>query len=1123
MRIISYCFVVFICLFFVRCSNVDYPRRAEILFVGSADVADESGKYATWLAVELFKSGINLTYTIDPEDLDGKNLARYDGVVLFAGLDSISANQGAAITRFVEGGKALVALNAQPESANSPDWFKKLLTGEAVVDSAAAGATSRATRLKKGKGRVYYTAEGGEELTWKTLAFLRDVNDGAKWALGERVMDLVAQLNIPSVSIYEDTIADFAARHLVPKMQDPLSPEESQKLIQVPVGFELKLFAAEPNIINPIAMSWDERGRLWVVETVDYPNNFVELKGEANDRIKICEDTDGDGVADKFTVFADNLNIATSLVFVNDGVLVAMAPNFIFMKDTNGDDVADVRDTVMTGWNKNDTHAGPSNLQYGFDNKIWGVTGYAGFNGEINGKRMTFGQGVYRFKPDGTDFEYLATTSNNTWGLGMSEDNNVFISTANNTHSAFYSMPERLVQRRLKEDDRKVGINAVQKIDGHYDVHALTPNLRQVDVVGGFTSAAGHQLYTARDYPESYWNRMAFVTEPTVRLVHNAIVEPDGAGFKERDGWNLAASSDEWFGPVHAEVGPDGAVWILDWYNFIIQHNVFVPAQAPSDKVLPFVEQPHGPGNAFESDLRDQKYGRVYRLVYKDAKHKTPFRLAKDDTKGLLKALKSDNKFWRMHAQRLLVERGRDDVAGDLIRIAADKQVDKIGLNAPAIHALWTLHGLNLIEKRDDVHEAVVAAFKHPAAGVRKAAVQVLPVNDRFRDVLLSSGVLADANLNTRLAALVKITEYPASEAVAKALLEATNDSANETDRWLAQALFGAIASQEDAFMKLAATQSANSFARRIIESLANEQYVLGRRSRYQFSPDVTNKAIHIQTEVSRREKQPYNGFIVGQGNKAGGYALYVKDNRLFFDVYQHGQTATVSSRGNLPATFNAEAKVNADATVELLVNGVSQGQAKAMHLFMGPLAANLRSGEDFGEADAFLDYGGPSRFTGNLSDITVRLSKGFGLPEQAQTAADGADGASATPSERIELKAVKDIMQYDKKQFSVKAGKRITLVFDNPDGMQHNLLIIQPGTLEIVGKAADDMLRSNEAYDKQYIPAIPEVLHYTPLVNPGESFTLEFTAPATPGDYPYVCTFPGHWRGMNGVMKVVE
>lgn len=1122
MRTTSYRYFVLFFLFLVQCTgNEDrnYPRRAEVLFMGAADGEGPSSRYASWLAITLFKSGVNLTYTSTPDRWDARELRQFDGVIAWAGSD-LSAGTQQALSGFAEDGKGVVIFGGRHAAHSNMAWFAALIDGRPASGNASVALPDSSLQVLRGKGRIWYTPDGGTDPNWKDLRFLQTMADGVRWALGEQVMNLVAQLQIPNVSIYEDTIADFTARHLVPKMQDPLSPDESAKLIQVPVGFELKLFAAEPNIVNPIAMTWDEKGRLWVIETVDYPNNFVELKGEANDRIKICEDTDGDGVADKFTVFAEGLNIATSLTFANDGVIVAMAPHFLFLKDTDGDGVADTRDTLMTGWGKFDTHAGPSNLQYGFDNRIWGVVGFSGFNGYINGQRQVFGQGLYRFRPDGTEFEYLATTSNNTWGLGMSEDNNVFLSTANNTHSAFYSMPERLMQRRLTSAGRP-DVYAVQKIDGHYEVHALTPNLRQVDVVGGFTSAAGHQMYTARDYPQAFWNRAAFVAEPTVRLIHHAVIAPDGAGFKEQDGWNFAASSDEWFGPIHAEVGPDGAVWILDWYNFIIQHNVFVPEQAPSEFVLPFIEQPHGPGNAFESDLRDKKYGRVYRLVHREAKHKSGHKLSKSDVDGLLTALKSDNKFWRMHAQRLLVERGNADVTEALIRIASDRKVDPIGLNAPAIHALWTLHGLNLIEPRQQVFDAVTAALKHPSPGVRKAAVQVLPTDDRSLDALLKAGVQADTNLNTRLAVFVKLSEFPASARIAEALLNAAADSTNANDRWLSQALFAAVTHHEEAFIAAASGHRANPFVDRILAALQYEQYVLGRRTRVQFSPDVAQKAIRIQADVSRRENRPFNGLIVGQGDRSAGYALFMRNNRLFFEVYQHGQTTSVASRGPVPEKFRVEAELAGDATVNLSINGQQQATAKAMHLFTDPLKLYLRSGEDLEGEEAFTDYGGRSAFTGNVGDITVQL-----VPSgRADVLATGTDKATemSAPSALIELKAQKDIMQYDKKQFTVRAGERITLIFENPDGMQHNLLIVQPGSLEIVGKAADDMLRSSEAYERQYIPDIPEVLFHTPLVNPGDRYTLEFTAPAEPGDYPYVCTFPGHWRGMNGIMRVVN
>lgn len=112
----------------------------------------------------------------------------------------------------------------------------------------------------------------------------------------------------------------------------------------------MKLFASEPEIINPIAMNWDEKGRLWVVETVDYPNTVRNDNGTGDDRIKICEDTNGDGKADKFTVFAENLNIPTSFTFANGGIILSQAPDFLFLKDTDGDDKADVRKVIINGW-----------------------------------------------------------------------------------------------------------------------------------------------------------------------------------------------------------------------------------------------------------------------------------------------------------------------------------------------------------------------------------------------------------------------------------------------------------------------------------------------------------------------------------------------------------------------------------------------------------------------------------------------------------------------------------------------------------------------------------------------------------------------------------------------------
>src|SRR4029079_2620978 len=183
----------------------------------------------------------------------------------------------------------------------------------------------------------------------------------------------------------------------------------------VPADMRLELFAAEPDIAKPIAMAWDERGRCWVAETFDYPHG-INPNGEGHDRIVICEDTNGDGKADKFTVFADKLNLPTSLTFARGGVIISQPPNFLFLKDTNSDDKADVRQVLIEGWGIRDTHAQASNLHYGYDNWIHGCVGYSGFKGEVGGKIVEFTMGTYRLRPDGKALEFLHQFSNNSWG-----------------------------------------------------------------------------------------------------------------------------------------------------------------------------------------------------------------------------------------------------------------------------------------------------------------------------------------------------------------------------------------------------------------------------------------------------------------------------------------------------------------------------------------------------------------------------------------------------------------------------------------------------------------------------------------------------------------------------------
>ncbi len=743
-------------------------RPLRILFLGhDQERHHPSGTLLPLLAAPLARRGIQLTHVMTPEEaLTPEKLAHYDALMIYANHKTLTPDQDRALLEFVEGGKGVVAIHcASFMFTESPHYipiiggqFLRHGTGEFTAEivnpdhPAIQGLkpfktwdetyvhtrhnpVDRTVLMERvdqegrepytwvrtqGKGRVFYTAYGHDERTWSQPGFQQLIAQGTVWAVDEAARRSWHQLKMPEVSYVDGfTVPNYENRDPAPKYQMPFSPDDSMKFIQHPAEFKLELFASEPDIIKPITFSFDHRGRLWVIEAIDYPNRVLNgAPGE--DRIKILEDTNDDGRADKITIFAERLNLPSSLVFANGGVIVAAAPHILFLKDTNGDDKADVRQVLSTGWGIRDSHAGPSNLQYAPDNHIWGVVGYSGYDGEMNGKRMQFPQGAYRFKPDGAGFEFLTGSTNNTWGLGFSETFDVFGSTANNEPSFYMAIPNRYFEDvpGLSTGMRASSGPGYQAVAQFYAAHYVTPYIRQVDVHGGYTAAAGHHLYTARAFPRPYWNRIAFITEPTAHLVGQGIMEKQGAGFVTRDGWNLLAGAEEWVAPVQAQVGPEGAVWVADWYNFIAQHN-------PTP-----IGFSNGPGNAYETSMRDRHRGRIYRVVYKNAPTAARMSLSPSDQAGLLRALASDNMLWRLHAQRLLVERGVRDVVPQLIGLVRDTSVDAIGTNGAALHALWTLHGLGeLASTTSEAGRAAVGALKHPAAGVRKAAAMVLPTS----------------------------------------------------------------------------------------------------------------------------------------------------------------------------------------------------------------------------------------------------------------------------------------------------------------------------------------------------------------------------------------------------------
>jgi uncharacterized protein len=792
--------------------------------------------------------GIDVVYSGSVTALNAETLARFDGLMIYANIDKITLDQEKALLDYVESGKGLIALHCASYCfLNSPRYielvgaqFKSHGTGvfrttstdqQALLGSIGDFESWDETYVHhkhnekdrtvlsyrvdqkgkepwtwvrtQGKGRVFYTAWGHDERTWGHPGFHNLLERGVRWAVGADPSTVPDYVTAPKMTPKRTDVKPFeyveakvayyppggkGSGAPLTKMQLPLDPAESAKHLVFPEQFELQLYAAEPEIRRPICMNWDERGRLWIAETTDYPNS-LQPKGQGNDRIVILEDTQGRGKADKFTVFADKLSIPTSFAFYKGGVIVHQAPDTLFLKSSKGDDHADIRQVLFTGWRTNDTHAGPSNLRYGLDNWYWGIVGYSGYSGTIGGESHKFIQGFYRFRGDGSKLEFARSTNNNSWGVGISEEGLIFGSTANGNPSVYLSIPNRYY-----EGVRGWSSSVLKGIAGNPRFEPITDKIRQVDYHGRFTAAAGHALYTSRLYPREYWNRAAFVAEPTGHLIATFQLDKQGTDFTSRPAWNLLASDDEWTAPIMAEVGPDGCVWIIDWYNYIVQHNP-TPAGFKTGK-----------GGAYETELRDKKHGRIYRLVPKGAKLPEPISLQDATPEKLVKTLTNPTQLWRMHAQRLLVERGQADVLPALRALVADAGVDPIGLNVGAIHALWTMHGLGAFSGADPKANATaVGALKHKSAGVRRNALLVLAHAPDSVEAILSSGVLEDPEAHVRLAALLALAEMPAHPRAGLAIAEMIVRPENARDRWIPDAAIAAAARHDVHFLKAVA------------------------------------------------------------------------------------------------------------------------------------------------------------------------------------------------------------------------------------------------------------------------------------------------------------------------------
>ncbi len=851
--------LLFLLYTFVTLLPVASAAELRVLFLGDNGHHKPRARFDQ-LAPILSTKGIELIYTDDVDVLSALSKDQYPAVVLFANIDEISPEQAKGLLSYVKTGGGFVPLHCASYCFRNNDevvsligaqfqrhgtgvfrtvtvdtkhpilqgmrdiesWdetyvhFKHNETDRTVLQFRVdAEGREPWTWVKTfGDGRVFYTAWGHDDRTWSNAGFIELVERGIRWSCKQELHPAAPFLTpdafpVPEMTSLPAKRASFEYMDVgaeipnytpsekwgvqgAPKstMQLPLSPTEAMEHLVVPQGFHVELFVSEPELGGkPIAMTWDERGRLWVAETIDYPNE-LQPAGVGRDRIRICEDTNGDGRADKFTVFADKLSIPTSMVFSRGSVIVQNATETLVLTDTNGDDVSDKREVLISGWELGDTHGGVSNFQYGLDNWIWAMQGYNNSKPVSGGvEQEQFRMGFFRFRPDGSKVEFIRSTNNNTWGLGISEEGLIFGSTANGNPSVFMPIPNRYYER-VRGWAPSLTLSSIADTN---QFKPITKNIRQVDNHGGYTAGAGHALYTGRQYPREYWNRTAFVNGPTGHLVGTFILDREGSGYKSRSPFNLFASDDEWSAPIMSEVGPDGCVWVIDWYNYIVQHN-------PTPEGFKT-----GKGKAYETKLRDKKHGRIYRIVYdKNPLAPTP-NLAQATGSELVDALQHPTMLVRKHAQRLLVERGDLTVESRLCELINDPSVDEVGLNVGAIHALWVLDGLGLInDKHPLATKVATAAMDHPSPGVRRNAITVLPRVRESVDALIASGVLFDTDEQVRLAATLALADLPPTEQGASKVVSVFRSAEGISQEYLRDAATSAAANHGQLFLQVA-------------------------------------------------------------------------------------------------------------------------------------------------------------------------------------------------------------------------------------------------------------------------------------------------------------------------------
>jgi glucose/arabinose dehydrogenase/azurin len=741
-----------------------------------------------------------------------------------------------------------------------------------------------------------------------------------------------------------------------------LSPPDVSQFM-LPEGYEINLFASEIDfpIANPVKITFDPKGRLWVATLPSYPHYLPGAPPD--DKILILEDTNGDGKADKQTIFADSLYLPLGFELGEGGAYVTQTPDLVFMKDTDGDGKADFKEILLHGFGTEDVHHSISAQTWGPDGALYWHMGtflHTQVETPYGPERGAYGT-TWRYEPRTRKLKpYVSYPYANPWGNAFMRDGTHLIADVS-TGMNYFAPP--------------------------LTVSAKYPK-KHVEMKDFLTSAAkpktcGMEIISSSQFPDEVQGDVLFNTFIGFQGIKQHRISDEGSGITSREVEPLLQSKDPNFRPVDLQFGPDGALYVVDWYNPIISHG----------------EQ------ALRDPRRDHTHGRIWRITYKNKKALPVVDLTKLKIDELLDQLKVYDDRVRYRSRMQIREFADKEVIAALQNW--EEKLDKSDKNYDQyrLEALWIYQQMHQPNEKL-LDELLNSKDPH----IRAAAVKVLFYWNDYLDSVQEKliKVSQDESMRVRLEAVASLSHY-ANEATVNALLAVSELPA---DYYIDYALKESFKELKPVWM--------NMF-----------------KKDHNFLATEPAKANYLLQPLSSDKEVAIPGFITDDPQ----WRTYARS----------------------------------------------------------PISA-----QEYEELK-------------NVPAVTLFLNASKIAAENIQTP------EPADPGKKVlRLKAVPAKMIFDQELLEVTAGEEVSIVFENIDGMPHNVLIIQPGSNEKVGKAAEAMASMKDGYEKNFVPDLSEVLFSTPLVNAGKSFTLNFKAPDKPGDYPYICSFPGHWQMMKGILKVL-